>query len=717
MNLFFEESGDFKAGVALSQQGEAYQVEMQSGKRTKVRAKDVLLQFAEPAPAQLLAAAQVVADEIDPAFLWEVAGQDEFMFNTLGAEYFGHTPKPHEAAGLLLKLHASPIYFYKKGKGFYKAAPEASLKAALAGMEKKRQQTLVQASYVEQLTAHRLPDAMKPLVQQLLFKPDKNSIEYKALEAACNALQMAPQRLMLDAGGIASPKELHLSRFLFENFPKGVGFAALAVRPVRALPVADVQAFSIDDVTTTEIDDAFSVTRLESGAIRIGIHIAAPGLGIAPGDTIDAVARQRMSTVYMPGDKITMLPDSVVDTFTLAEGKTCPAVSLYTVVDPADWSIRSTETVAEAVPIARNLRHNDLDELVTEDNLASGFGDYPHKADIDVLWHWALVLEKGRMDKRQAFGLKPEQNNRVDFSFYVDDDVVTFTRRRRGAPLDKIVAELMIFANSSWGKLLHEHGVPGVYRSQGGGTGSSWSAKMQVRMIAHAAPHQGLGVDQYAWSTSPLRRYPDLVNQWQILACVEHGVTAPLVAPFKPRDADLFAIISQFDAAYAAYADFQSGMERYWCLRWLTQEHAHQVEAVVLKDEVLRLCDIPLIIRLPGMPTVARGAVVKLELLRWDEVELTVEARILEIVQGVPDAAVIAEDDRGLAQEIDSVVAGDHGDGSGALLTDGTSADPKLGVESGRAAASTSHAAAPVDPDVAPTAAHRSGAINGLESV
>ena len=637
MNLFFEESGDFKAGTVLSQQGEAYQVEMQSGKRTKVRARDVLLQFASPDPAQLLADAQAIADDIDLDFLWEVAGEEEFGFSELGAEYFGHDPKPQEAAGLLLRLHGAPVYFYRKGKGRYKAAPEASLKAALAGIEKKKQQALVQAQHVEELKANRLPEAMRPLSLQLLFKPDKNSIEYKALEAACAELQTSPQRLMLAAGGIGSPKELHMAKFLFEHFPKGTGFPAITIPKTPSLPVAQVQAFSIDDVTTTEIDDAFSVVRLADGKVRVGIHIAAPALGIKRDDAIDAIARQRLSTVYMPGDKITMLPDALVDAFTLAEGKTCPAVSLYATLDPADWSVVATETRAEAVPIAANLRHNDLDELVTEENLAAGVGDYAHKDELVLLWQWAQVLEKGRMTKRESFGMKPEQTNRVDFNFYVENDVVTIVRRKRGAPLDKIVAELMIFANSTWGKLMHDHGVPGIYRSQGAG-GGGWAAKMQVRMVTHAAPHQGLGVDQYAWSTSPLRRYTDLVNQWQILACVEHGVMAPLAAPFKPKDADLFAVLSAFDAAYSAYADFQANMERYWCLRWLAQESARQVDAVVLKDEVLRLVDIPLIARLPGMPQAARGTHVKLDLLRWDEIDLTVEARLIEIATAVADA-------------------------------------------------------------------------------
>jgi exoribonuclease-2 len=662
MNVFFEESGDFKVGSVMTQAGEAYQVEMASGKRTKVKTKDVLLQFEKPAPAELMEQAKAIAAEIDLEFLWEVAGEEEFGFAELGAEYFGHAPQPAEAAGLILSLHSSPVYFYKKGRGRYKAAPEQSLRAALAGIEKKKQQALVQAAYVEELKANKLPESMQNIVLQLLFKPDKNSIEYKALDAACSELHTNPQRLMLAVGGVQSAKALHMAKFLFENFPKGAGFPDVAAPAAPGnLPVADVQAFSIDDVTTTEIDDAFSVTHLADGNVKIGIHIAAPGLGIKPDDAIDKIARGRMSTVYMPGDKITMLPDNIVEAFTLAEGKTCPALSLYATLNPADWSVLATETRAEMVPIANNLRHNDLDDLVNEETLASGEGDYPHKESLGLIWKWAQVLEAARMVKREGFGLKPEQNNRVDYNFYVEDDVVTVTRRKRGAPLDKIVAELMIFANSTWGKLMHDSGVPGIYRSQGRGVGG-WNAKMQVRMLTHAAPHEGLGVDQYAWSTSPLRRYTDLVNQWQILACAEKGVMAPFVAHFKHKDAELFAIVSQFDAAYGAYADHQANMERYWCLRWLGQENARQVEAVVLKDEVLRLTDIPLIIRLPGMPSVARGAAVKLDILRWDEVDLSIEARLLEIPTDAAATDVDFEDDEvdeEVDEEVDDAPAGD----------------------------------------------------------
>jgi exoribonuclease-2 len=108
-------------------------------------------------------------------------------------------------------------------------------------------------------------------------------------------------------------------------------------------------------------------------------------------------------------------------------------------------------------------------------------------------------------------------------------------------------------------------------------------------------------------------------------------VTAPLIAPFKPKDADLFAIVSAFDSAYVAYADFQATMERFWCLRWLAQNEIKQTDAVLLKDDLLRLLEIPLVIPMTGVRH-ARGTQLKLELIDWDEVDLTVQARVLEVV-------------------------------------------------------------------------------------
>ena len=644
MNLFFEESGHFRTGSVLSQAGEAFHVELPGGQRSKVRARDVLIKYSATDPAQLMSGAQSIADEIDLDFLWEVAGEEEFDFTDLGTEYFGRKPEPAEAAGLLIRLHSAPMYFYKRGKGRYKAAPETALKAALASIERKKELAIIQERYVGQIKEGGFPDAMKPMAFQLLFKPDKNTMEYKALTQACMELQTTPERLMAAAGVIESAEELHVMRFLYEHFPKGRAFPSLET-PVSIpdLPLADVAAFSIDDTTTTEIDDALSVTDRDDGTFRIGIHIAAPALAMTPGDALDSIARARMATVYMPGDKIAMLPEDYVRIFSLDEGDIRPAVSLYVTVSKEGYQELGTETKLERIRV-ENLRYPDLEEVATEENLEKNEGAVPHRDALVVLWRFALEQEKIRAAKRSGFGLKPKVANQLDYNFYVNDGIVTIKARKRTAPIDKIVSEMMIFANSRLALQMHENGVPGLFRSQSAGR-THWSSRRQVRMQTHAAPHQDLGLDQYSWSTSPLRRYTDLVNQWQIIACIRHGISAPLSAPFKPRDADLYAIASAFDTVHAAYSEFQNKMERFWCLRWLSQNQAQRLEATVIRDEIVRLDVIPLTVSVPSARTLSRGTRVVIDLIRWDEIDLSVEARLIEILAAVDDADMGEMDD------------------------------------------------------------------------
>ncbi|KMZ13539.1 Exoribonuclease II [Candidatus Burkholderia humilis] len=642
MNVFFEESGSFKAGSVLSKQGDVFQVELPGGRRAKVRAKDVLIEFDKPAAGELMQEADAIAQDIDLDFLWEFAPDEEFPFATLGADYFGDKFGPAERAALVLRMHGSPVYFRRKGRGQYQRAPQEQLQMALAGLERKRQQALVQQGYEQELKAGKLPEALKAKAVGLLTKPDKNSIEYKALEAAAAARGISQARLMLECGGIASARQLHEAKFLSEFFPHGIGFPSVSPAPLpEDLPTADVEAFSIDDVTTTEIDDAFSVQDLADGRVRIGIHIAALAFGIARGDSIDAIARGRLSTVYMPGDKITMLPDNVVDEFTLAEGGLRPALSLYIIVNRETQDIVATETRAERVFVKHNLRHNHLDEHVTEETLAAGTGEYPHKEDIAILWPLAQALFEKRQQARATYGLKREVQRNNDFNFYVDGEHITITPRRRGSPVDLIVAELAILANSSWGAFLNDHGVPGIYRSQRGFGGPG---PKRTRMQTTPASHEGLGVAQYAWSTSPLRRYVDLVNQWQLLACVQHGMTAKLAAPFKPKDADLFAVVQGFDDTYSAYADHQRRMEYFWCLRWLKQENKRHVLASVIKDDLVRLEEIPLMLHVPGLGVHARGTRVMLEVVSIDELTVETSCRLLNVIDA-PSANAPEEDE------------------------------------------------------------------------
>jgi exoribonuclease II len=613
MNVFYEEEGAFKVGAILADNDTSLQVEAAHGKRSKIKASAVLLRFAEPALHAFADAAQRVAAEVDVDFLWQCCGPDEFSFEVLGREYFGHPPSALESAGLLYKLHGAPMYFYKKGKGRYKAAPAEALKAALASVEKKRLQAEQKRRWVDELIAGRLPPEFQPMVSKLLYAPDKNTLEWKALEAACDQLKLSPARVMVNCGALASPHDYHLNRFLFEYFPRGAGFAEVPPIELPAgLPRAEVRAFSIDDETTTEIDDAFSVTQLPNGNTEVGIHIAVPALGIAPESPIEAIARERLSTVYFPGRKITMLPATAIDAFTLAgDGERC-ALSLYAEVG-ADGAVVSTRSRCERVPVTSNLRHGTLEAVFNIDALAAGPIAHEFGAELKFLWHFAQHLQAAR-GKADVEG----EIQRAEYNFYVDDGRVRITERKRGSPIDKVVSELMIYANAEWGGQLARAGYVAIYRAQNGGV---------ARMTTVASRHEGLGVAQYAWASSPLRRYVDLINQRQLLA-----LFAGEPAPYRAGDEGLLAALREFELAYDAYAEFQRSMERYWCLRWIEQENVTTLDATVLRETLVRCDRLPLVLRVPFLSDARPGDAVRLTVSRVDPWELTLHAEYQPVV-------------------------------------------------------------------------------------
>jgi exoribonuclease-2 len=607
MYLLYEEDGDIKAGTILADNDASLQVESQHGKRAKVKAAHVLLRYAAPAPGEVMEQARAGREAIDLDFLWEVAGEAEFAFAELAREYHGRAPTAPESTAILLALHGAPIFFHRKGKGRYRAAPADVLAAAKAAVERKAREAALRAEWTAELVAGRLPEALRGKVFELAHKPDKNSLEYKALADACAASGLSAARLLDRCGAIPSSHEFHLQAFLLSHFPRGAGFAGLAPPPSPpALPAGDAPAFSIDDAATTEIDDAFSVIFRPDGGARVGIHIAAPALGIAPGSELDRVAATRLSTVYMPGDKITMLPEDLIAQYTLAENRECPTLSLYAEV-AADHSILSLTTQADVVRIAANLRHETLEPLFNEASIGAGGPDYPFRRELEWLFGFARALEAARG--------KADQVQRNDYVFKVEDERVEILTRVRGNPIDKLVSELMILANSCWGEMLAERGVAGVYRAQTAG---------KVRMTLKPAPHEGLGVSHYAWSTSPLRRYVDLLNQRQILA-VARGETPPHAG----NDAMLFAAVRDFELAYDAYAEFQRGMERYWCLRWLLQERVAEADATVWRENLIRFDKLPLVARLTGAPTLNPGDRVRVALENIDLLDIDLTCRYL----------------------------------------------------------------------------------------
>jgi exoribonuclease II len=624
MRVFYEEEGSFKVATVMSESESSFQVESLSGKRSKIKSANVLLKF-EGDPSKFMDEMSAEANQLEVDFLWECCPEEEFGFEALAKDYYGQIPTPAQSAAVISVLHGAPMYFYRKGKGKFKAAPPETLKAALASVEKKRLQAEKIASYVRELKAKAMPSEFMPSLAQLIYHPDKNTIEWKALDQVASELKLSPIEVLDQAGGIPSHHDYHLGAFLNEFFPEGADFPNDLETPIvpNDLPQASAKAFSIDDATTTEIDDAFTCEKMPGGMTRVGIHIAAPALGILPHSSLDEVAMKRLSTVYMPGHKLTMLPNKAIEPFSLNAGYYRPALSLY--LDVAeDYSIINRFSQVEAIFVEENLRHDSLEPYFNENTLTSNPG-HPYWEKLVFLFNLAESLEK----KRGKYD--PHRPVQIDYSFYVDDGVVSIVGRRRGSPMDKLVAELMIEANRHWGAEIKDKQWPGLYRAQNGG---------RVYMTTKAEAHQGLGVEQYAWSTSPLRRAADLVNQRQMLAILR-GEESPY-----PKHDEIAVILRRFEVVYQSYAEFQSRMERYWCLEYLRQHQLKEVNAVVLRDNLVRLTDLPYVSKVFNLPLLNPGTLVRLNVKSIDTliIELGLDFIAVDDTDAAHDPLIEGED-------------------------------------------------------------------------
>ena len=584
MNIFYEESGQFKVAAIVQKNEATYQVDTQHGKRTKVKANNVFAEF-DGDMAAFLENAQAQAADIDTDLLWEVCGEEEFSAEAIAEEYYGHAPTKTELAATLIALYAAPMYFYKKAKGVFKAAPEETLKQALAAIERKKQQDAQIDAWAEALKRGEMPSEIAADLKIILHAPDKQSLTYKAFTKAADALKTSAYELAKKTGGITSIPQYLQDGFEIKYFPKGTGFPDLALPEMPDLPKADVTAFSIDDESTTEVDDALSLTDLGNGTKRVGIHIAAPSLAVAQGDQMEKNIMERLSTVYFPGGKITMLPENWIAAFSLDAGAYRPAVSIYFDVD-GEFNVGEPTCKIEAVNIAENLRIQTIEPHFNAETGLDEAGEmmFAHHQDLIWFYQFAVALQKARGK------YEPDRAPQYDYSIELDEaGKVSVVRRERGSPIDMLVSEMMILANSTWAQMLHDNDLPGLFRVQPSG---------KVRMSTKSEPHIGMGVQHYGWFTSPLRRAADYINQKQLLSLIDDSAE-PL---FRQSDAELFAALRDFDTAYAAYADFQRQMEAYWSLVYLQQQGKTELTATILKEDLVRIEGLPLVTRATGIP-------------------------------------------------------------------------------------------------------------------
>ena len=387
----------------------------------------MLLRFAAPSPGETLVAGRRSSPgELDPTFLWEVCGRAEFGFDELAREYYGAHADAAAAGRGRAALHGAPMHFYKRGKGRYRKAPEDALKAALASVERKQREAAQIEEWVAELARDELPEAFAAEAHDAAV-PSRTRTRSSGKRSRRRASGAGPMRsrCLAACGAIPSTHEYHFERFLVEAFPRGrrvsrLGRAAAAARAADRGRARVLDRRSHDDRDRRRVLGARAADRQR----EIGIHIAAPALAMPRGSALDAIARGRLSTVYMPGRKLTMLPEEAVDAFTLRAGGVRPALSLYVETTP-EGVAGASRNARRAVPVAANLRLDEAGEAFANDAA------------------FAVAIRRGRASCarcgssrsscRHARGKNDIQ--RIDYSFYVDWDAES--GRRAGTRDDR----------------------------------------------------------------------------------------------------------------------------------------------------------------------------------------------------------------------------------------------------------------------------------------
>ena len=533
----------------------------------KVKAANVLLRFEQPAARRrCCASAEAIAREIDLDLAWEFAPEGEFGFADLARDYFDAKAGVDEAGGGAVPPVRGAALLPPPRQGAFRKAPEEIVKAALLGIERKTPARGADRCVGRRAGRRQVPAAgARAALQASCSSPTRTRPSTRRSSRRRAARRRAPLDLLKSAGAIDSPYQFHWRRFLFEEFPKGTGFAGPPVPPVHR---GRCRCRRRRRSRSTTRRPPRSTTRCRCRASAAARSCSAstsprPAWRSRPTTPLDKVARERLSTVYMPGYKLTMLPDDVVQAYTLTEGRDCPAVSLYVTFDEATLAIMASETRLERVPIAANLRHDQLDERDHRGD-ARPARRRPTIAFAAEL-AFAFRLARNLKAQREMVRGKPENFNRPDYNFRLEGD----GRHREPDGNERVSIDAAPARHAArpdrrrgddpgqqhLGRLARR-----VRRARASTAARPASRPgVKVRMGTQPAPHAGMGVAQYTWATSPLRRYVDLVNQWQIIACARarpHARRWPRRS--SRRTLQLFSIISGFDAAYAAYNGFQA---------------------------------------------------------------------------------------------------------------------------------------------------------------
>lgn len=534
--------------------------------------------------------------------LWELTLEEEgpITLKDLANLQFNQ-PSSEQTSGLYRALESDRLWFVRKGQD-YSPRPAEQVQEIRQRMhveeEKGRERELVGRwlrALWNQQKAVELDDKVQARyltwIRDVALQGNEAS-RFKEIQALFKELDISGKdaafKMMLKAGLWEHDEFLQLHRvhppieFSSQLVAEAEGlqarFEETLLDPLR-VDESHLEALTIDDEWTSEVDDALTLEVLEDG-YRVGIHIAEPSALVEPGSLLDEEALERGTTIYLPERKIRMMPDILGDVLcSLNQGELRPAFSYLITLDQ-DFQVTAQKFQQSKIRVQRRLTYQQADAMLGEDS----------DPVLAQLYKIALALRQVRQAAGAITLPFPRANIRVDRDD-AGEPVIQIHRDPAEAPAQVLVSEMMIWANRISGQYFAEHEIPAVFRSQP-------DPEKPIPPDVDPAPenlhklrrlmkkgevslkpsrHAGLGLEAYSQSTSPIRRYVDLIAQRQLKAHLR-GETLPYsLEALEPMLARLERVTHQAE-------QLERERKQYWTLRYLEQRRWAEMDAVVLQN-------------------------------------------------------------------------------------------------------------------------------------
>jgi exoribonuclease-2 len=530
---------------------------------------------------------EALKNEIQLKLLWQTLGESEEVRSAeaLANLYFGSASTPDHAAGMLRAIHADWGYFRPRGEGFF----PVDARAVLALEEGRKQQALHKAHEEAFLVwlasgASSLPpqgaDHFLEILEDFLIHGEKSSRVKQAQELLRKGKISDRDQLfeiLEKSGRIQKNENLLLKRYKVPTvFPQKVEEEAqeilrnsLALE--NRLDFTHAPTISIDDETTTDIDDAISLESVPGG-FRIGIHIADVSEWVLKDSLLDKEAQARSTSIYLPDQKITMLPQSITEAASLKMGEIKPALSIVAVFRE-NGHLVSCELKETVIKVKERLTYEGADEALEKDSMLS------------ILYQFAEQFR----EERKKSGALVVQFPKIELMVDEKSGEIFIKKPNRFSKSQVLVSEWMIFANKYAASLAYQKKIPVLYRIQEPPAKvfpiaeGDWVALFRQRrcirkgeMSVEPFAHHGLGLPFYLQMTSPIRRYTDLVIHRQLKAFLRNQ-------PFPYTEEDLQAIQAYSDWWNEVADLVEKERKRYWLLKYLEKKIGEKMHAVVLE--------------------------------------------------------------------------------------------------------------------------------------